>query len=355
MIKIPKTHRGPSISSRPSGTLSRVRIPPSTKSPEQTRASKMGASSPPNAEDPLAGNYGEVPLPELQSKQEEAVGEPYTEVDALAEGMKGRSVCWGGEGAGAAAAAVAAAAAAALVLVRGKGYSLYKVRCVVTEREGSVSRQMVEFAASSTPGKPLPSLPFNLEDEAEIERAPQAGEQLLRFRNLNFVALDPRTPHRTESIVIQSPVETIFWRFLFSEGFLQITTPKFTEGGVQMLKDAGIEIDYLDHLNVEVERKLGQLVLEKYGTKFYILHRYPLAIRPFNTMPCYDDPAYSNSFNVFLIGGQIISGAQRVHDCELLAKRAEACGTKVRPAKYTSSLLGRVHLHTGASERHWSW
>lgn len=44
-------------------------------------------------------------------------------------------------------------------------------------------------------------------------------------------------------------------------------------------------------------------------------------------------------------GGQIISGAQRVHDCELLAKRAEACGTKVRPAKYTSSLLGNPICH----------
>lgn len=30
-----------------------------------------------------------------------------------------------------------------------------------------------------------------------------------------------------------------------------------------LVQDAGIEIDYLDHLNAEVERKLGQLVLEK--------------------------------------------------------------------------------------------
>lgn len=57
----------------------------------------MGSSSPPDAEDPLAGNYGEVPLPELQSK-EEAVVEPYTEADALAEGMKGRERA--GEGGG---------------------------------------------------------------------------------------------------------------------------------------------------------------------------------------------------------------------------------------------------------------
>ena len=41
-------------------------------------------------------------------------------------------------------------------------------------------------------------------------------------------------------------------------------------------------------------------------------------IRPFYTMPCPDDPAYSNSFDVFIRGEEIISGAQRVHDPDLL-------------------------------------
>ncbi|XP_028102460.1 aspartate--tRNA ligase 2, cytoplasmic-like isoform X2 [Camellia sinensis] len=97
-----------------------------------------------------------------------------------------------------------------------------------------------------------------------------------------------------------------------------------------MLKEAGVEIDPLGDLNTESERKLGQLVLEKYGTEFYILHRYPLAVRPFYTMPCSDDPAYSNSFDVFIRGEEIISGAQRVHVPEFLATRAEAGGIDVK-------------------------
>lgn len=40
----------------------------------------------------------------------------------------------------------------------------------------------------------------------------------------------------------------------------------------------------------------------RYGTEFFILYRYPLAVRPFYTMPCYDNPAYSNSFDVFIRG-----------------------------------------------------
>jgi hypothetical protein len=44
----------------------------------------------------------------------------------------------------------------------------------------------------------------------------------------------------------------------------------------------------------------------------------PPKIRPFYTMPCADDPNYSNSFDVFIRGEEIISGAQRVHDPDLL-------------------------------------
>ena len=41
-------------------------------------------------------------------------------------------------------------------------------------------------------------------------------------------------------------------------------------------------------------------------------------MRPFYTMPDPEDPRYSNSFDVFIRGEEIISGAQRVHDPALL-------------------------------------
>jgi aspartyl-tRNA synthetase len=40
-------------------------------------------------------------------------------------------------------------------------------------------------------------------------------------------------------------------------------------------------------------------------------------------MPCPDDPEISNSFDVFIRGEEIISGAQRIHDPELLAGERE--------------------------------
>ena len=70
------------------------------------------------------------------------------------------------------------------------------------------------------------------------------------------------------------------------------------------------QVDPFGDLNTALERALGALVKERYGTEFYMLHRYPSAIRPFYTMPCKDDPRYSCSFDIFIRGEEIISGAQ---------------------------------------------
>jgi aspartyl-tRNA synthetase len=69
------------------------------------------------------------------------------------------------------------------------------------------------------------------------------------------------------------------------------------------------------------EKHLGKLVLEKYGSDFYVLDQFPLEIRPFYTMPSASNPKLSNSYDMFMRGQEILSGAQRVHDYELLCKR----------------------------------
>ncbi|XP_059460896.1 aspartate--tRNA ligase 2, cytoplasmic-like [Corylus avellana] len=435
-------------------------------------------------DDPLAANYGDVPILELQSKVDVR---GWTEVGALTEALRDRYVVVHGR----AQTIRAVGKNMAFVVVREKGFT---IQCVVTAQPDVVSRQMVKYVAAlsresivdiegivSVPNVPIkgasqqvevqvrklycvnkamPTLPINIEDaarsEADIEKALQAGEQLVRVNQdtrLNYRVLDLRTPANQGIFRIQSEVGNVFRQFLLSEGFVEIHTPKLIAGsseggaavfrldykgqpaclaqspqlhkqmaicgdfgrvfeigpvfraedsythrhlceftgldiemeirhyfevmdivdrlfvtmfdtlnkncskeleavgrqyqfeplkylrqtlrltfeeGIQMLKDAGVEVDPFGDLNTESERKLGQLVLEKYGTEFYILHRYPLAVRPFYTMPCYDNPAYSNSFDVFIRGEEIISGAQRVHVPELLAERAQACGIDVQ-------------------------
>jgi aspartyl-tRNA synthetase len=43
-------------------------------------------------------------------------------------------------------------------------------------------------------------------------------------------------------------------------------------------------------------------------------------------MPDPVDPTISNSYDLFIRGEEIVSGAQRIHDVELLKQRAEAKG-----------------------------
>lgn len=435
--------------------------------------------------DPLASNYGDVPLLDLQSK--EVTGLKWTDIGALTEDLKDQKVLIRGR----AQTIRAVGKNIAFLVVRQMGFT---VQCVLTVAPDLVSRHMVKYATGlsreshvdiegiiSVPGVPIKgatqqvevqvrklygiskaeNLPINIEDaarsESEIEKALQAGEQLVRVNQdtrLNYRVLDLRTPANQAIFRVQCQVENIFRQFLLSEGFVGIHTPKLIGGsseggsavfrldykgqpaclaqspqlhkqiaicgdfgrvfeigpvfraedsfthrhlceftgldvemeikehyfevmdivdrlfvamfdslnenckkeleaierqypfeplkylrktlrltfqeGVQMLKEAGMEVDPYGDLNTEAERKLGQLVLEKYGTEFYILHRYPLAVRPFYTMPCYDDPLYSNSFDVFIRGEEIISGAQRVHVPDFLEKRAEACGIDVK-------------------------
>eukprot|EP00611_Tribonema_gayanum_P028148 TRINITY_DN7143_c0_g1_i3.p1 TRINITY_DN7143_c0_g1~~TRINITY_DN7143_c0_g1_i3.p1 ORF type:complete len:151 (-),score=65.64 TRINITY_DN7143_c0_g1_i3:306-758(-) len=92
---------------------------------------------------------------------------------------------------------------------------------------------------------------------------------------------------------------------------------------MKLLQDAGYDANPAEDLPTEQEKALGRIVREKFGTDFFIMDKYPLAARPFYTMPCPHDPNLSNSFDIFIRGEEIVSGAQRVHDVDLLIERAK--------------------------------
>ncbi|XP_065052633.1 aspartate--tRNA ligase, cytoplasmic-like [Rhopilema esculentum] len=129
-----------------------------------------------------------------------------------------------------------------------------------------------------------------------------------------FKGLRDRYSDEINKVGQQFPVEP--FQFLEPSLILEF------KDAVQMLRENGIEMGDEDDLSTPNEKFLGKLVKAKYGTDFYILDKYPLAIRPFYTMP---DPAskmYSNSYDMFMRGEEILSGAQRIHDPDLLTERA---------------------------------
>ncbi|XP_065176204.1 aspartate--tRNA ligase, cytoplasmic-like [Sycon ciliatum] len=93
--------------------------------------------------------------------------------------------------------------------------------------------------------------------------------------------------------------------------------------GITLLRENGVVMDDEDDLSTPNEKLLGRLVKEKYGTDFFILDKFPLAIRPFYTMPDPNNPKSSNSYDMFMRGEEILSGAQRIHDAAMLTDRAK--------------------------------
>ncbi|KAJ2755075.1 aspartate--tRNA ligase dps1 [Coemansia pectinata] len=98
---------------------------------------------------------------------------------------------------------------------------------------------------------------------------------------------------------------------------------------VALLRKHGEKIGDFDDFNTDLEKKLGGIVREEYGTDFYMVDKFPLSIRPFYTMPDPENPQYSNSYDFFLRGEEIMSGAQRIHDAGMLKERITACGVPI--------------------------
>ncbi|OLY82260.1 Aspartate-tRNA ligase, cytoplasmic [Smittium mucronatum] len=133
-----------------------------------------------------------------------------------------------------------------------------------------------------------------------------------------FKELEKRYAHEISIVQRQYPFEPI----RYSEKPLRL---EFKDA-VALLREAGIEVDDYEDLSTANERILGSLVSEKYGTDFYMLDKFPTKIRPFYTMPDKENPLYSNSYDFFIRGEEIMSGAQRVHDAEFLETRIRECG-----------------------------
>lgn len=136
-----------------------------------------------------------------------------------------------------------------------------------------------------------------------------------------FEQLNVRYKAEIEAVRAQYPFED----FKFCKPSLKLTYAE----GIELLRADGCEPDNTKDLGAEEEKRLGRIVKEKYGTDFFMMDRYPMEARPFYSMPCPDDPSLTNSYDFFMRGEEILSGAQRVHDPELLAKQAAA---KVRCA-----------------------
>ena len=88
--------------------------------------------------------------------------------------------------------------------------------------------------------------------------------------------------------------------------------------GVRLLNEYGFHQDILEDLSTENERQLGKIIKDVHNSDLFLLDKYPTAVRPFYTMASDSDPNYTNSYDLIMRGEEICSGAQRIHDYEIL-------------------------------------
>lgn len=162
-----------------------------------------------------------------------------------------------------------------------------------------------------------------------------------------FKGIYERNRREIEIVKQQFPSEDLVW--------LDETPIIRFADGIKMLNDSGWRdedgnpLGEDEDLHTRDEIRLGELVKEKYGTDYYILDKFPTAARPFYTMPDPDDPRFTNSFDMFVRGQEIVSGGQRIHDPNMLEEKMRQSGIKSEDmSDYMEGFRWGAPPHAGA-------
>uniref|UniRef100_A0A7S0E792 aspartate--tRNA ligase n=1 Tax=Phaeocystis antarctica TaxID=33657 RepID=A0A7S0E792_9EUKA len=104
----------------------------------------------------------------------------------------------------------------------------------------------------------------------------------------------------------------------------------------------------LEDISTRDEKLLGVVMNRVKGIDFYVIDKFPADLRPFYTMPDPSDPTVSNSYDIFIRGEEVTSGAQRIHDSAMLLARAKSMEVDLAPlTDYVKSFQYGAHPHAG--------
>ncbi|OAG31656.1 aspartyl-tRNA synthetase [Nematocida displodere] len=141
------------------------------------------------------------------------------------------------------------------------------------------------------------------------------------YQMLRYVILQVQE-HRQEELRAIAAITGVDNQTVLTEDLVAIP---FHEG-IDLLRGAGRSCSYSEDIGTEDERELGRLVREKYQTDLFALVGYPISARPFYTSLCPEDANYTQSFDFIMKGEEISSGAERIHQKEVLVERIRAKG-----------------------------
>lgn len=102
----------------------------------------------------------------------------------------------------------------------------------------------------------------------------------------------------------------------------QLPFTRITYDEVADILEKKMDFKWGDDLGTDEEKVVGSEVNEQ----FYFITRFPLKTKPFYAMP---DGEYARAFDMACNGTEISSGAQRIHDYEMLKNRIKELGMNV--------------------------
>ena len=189
------------------------------------------------------------------------------------------------------------------MLIAGDCENVYEVGPVFRAENSNTHRHLTEFTG----------LDFEMVFNNHYHEVLTFGENLIVF-----IVTELLSRYQPELEIIQ--------KFFPKAGDFKIKDDKALRltyaDGIKLLKDAGVDTSEQDafktDLTTAMEKQLGKIIREKYETDFYVLDEFPMAVRPFYTKQHPTDPNLSNSYDFFMRGEEIMSGAQRINDAEEL-------------------------------------
>ncbi len=102
----------------------------------------------------------------------------------------------------------------------------------------------------------------------------------------------------------------------------EIPFPRITmKEALRLLKEAGYKSAQED-LDAEGEKRICEIIKEKFNHEFVFITEYPYSARPFYHMKKSDDKNLTKSFDLLWTGLEITTGAQREHRYTILKEQA---------------------------------
>ena len=163
------------------------------------------------------------------------------------------------------------------------------------------------------------------EKEAFLGQSPQLYKQMMMATGLDnvfeigqiFRAEEHDTlRHLNEALSIDAELSDL-------DHELDIPTEPFPivtyEEVIDIVNSRDVEMNYGEDLNRAAEKVLGETM-----GSYYFITEWPTAIKPFYVMPNSDDAEKSTAFDLMYRDLELSSGAQRIHDYDLLYSQIEA-------------------------------